>query len=135
MVAELTELEKRMNEEFLTKNAAARDEQWKTLGTLGKAEKDSRRFLKETFPPGERKTDAIILKTHSRLELHIAAEKLGLCTESTDAPKSAGGSGGPTRWIVTGRRQIDVAAKIQEIEQRGEIVGVGVHVIASPSLA
>ena len=117
MVAELAELEKRMNEEFLTKNAAARDEQWKTLDTLGKAEKDPKRFLEETFPPGERKTNAIILKTHSRQALHIAAEKLGLSTKSTDAPKSAGCRLGPTRWIVIGQNQRDVAAKIQEIDR------------------
>lgn len=117
MVAELAELEKRMNEEFLTKNAAARDEQWKALDTLGKAEKDPNRFLKETFPPGERKIGPIILKTHHRQELHIAAEKLGLCTQSTDAPKSVGGGRGPPRWIVLGRRQTHVAAKIQEIER------------------
>lgn len=105
--------------------AAAREERWKTSDTDYKAEEDPERFLQETFPPGGPKIEAIVVKgldKSSRHQLHMAAKELHLRTESTDAPKTIGGSSGessggnePKRWMVIGRKTAHVAAKIQDI--------------------
>jgi hypothetical protein len=120
MNAELAEIEKRLNKEFFAKNAAAREEQWKTLDTAKKAERDPTRLLKETFPPGGPETEAIVVKTYLREALHVAAGNLGLRTKSANAPKTTESPFGPDRWIVVGRKSADVAAKVQEIAREAQ---------------
>jgi hypothetical protein len=167
MLPEFIEMEKRLNKEFLIKNAAARDEMskkqsglswkeaqakrkeaeakrereaqeklakqaaareeaWKTLDTDEKAEEDLYRLLRETFPSDGPEREAIIIKNldkYSRQELHIEAIELGLRTASTDAPKTIESDDGessddePKRWIVIGRKTAHVSAKIQEIQR------------------
>lgn len=60
----------------------------------------------------------MVLKTHNRLELQLAAEPLGLYTGSADAPLTTDGRpADPDRWMVIGRDRSSVQEKIREISR------------------
>lgn len=125
MTPELAKIEKDLNEEFREKNATARNEQWRGMGTdEARANADPKRFLREQFPqnngpqPSGARAGVVVLKTHNRLNLHLAAEPLGLYTESAKPPLTADGkSPDMDRWIVIGRDRASVQEKIREISR------------------
>lgn len=122
MNKDVLEAEVRLNREFREQNAAVRDSKWRALTTdEAKAEADPVRFLRERLAEGDGKTDAVILKTHQRFELHRAAESLGFQSCSTNAPLNLDGSR-PTvdRWIVIGRGYLAVSRKIEEIGRQAK---------------
>ncbi|MCJ1353215.1 MAG: hypothetical protein MMC33_003200 [Icmadophila ericetorum] len=109
MDEKLQEVEIRLNQEFLEKNAKCRDEKWVSLVTdEKKAKADLTRFLRETFAEGS-STDVAVLKTHFRAELQEAAKSLGLQTISENAPLDPDGSRPSIdRWIIIGRTRSDI---------------------------
>ena len=123
MSAELAKIEKRLNKEFRKRNDLAKDEKWKAMETNEqKAEMDATRFLREYFFDPESKAPSlhdaavVVLKTWSRSWIHEAVEALGLDHESVDAPMDNDGSQSSVdRWIVVGKNEYTVSAKIQEI--------------------
>lgn len=125
LIPELAKIEKDLNREFREKNATARNEQWRGMRTNEeKANADPKRFLQEKFTlskglqPSGVDAVVVVLKTHNRLELHLAAEPLGLYTESVNAPLTADGkSPDIERWIIIGRDRASVQEKIREISR------------------
>lgn len=125
MTPELAKIEKELNKEFREKNAAARDNQWNGLKTdEQRADADSKRLLREKFPKSKDQKASgvedgvVVLKTHNRLELHLAAEPLGLYTESVNAPLTGDGeTPAVDRWIIIGRNRASVQEKIREISR------------------
>ncbi|KAI9789406.1 MAG: hypothetical protein M1816_006066 [Peltula sp. TS41687] len=116
------EAEVKLNRDFRQQNAAVRDSKWNKLATdEAKAEADPVRFLRETFVPGERKTTAVVVKTHHRLELHQAATSLNLQSQATEAPLNPNGSRPSVdRWIVIGRDYSAVNKKIADIDREAK---------------
>jgi hypothetical protein len=109
------------------------EEEWKTLSTQEKAEQYPRRFLKETFPPGEIEVKAIVFKSISRYprkQLQSEAKRLGLQAQSINVPNVYDSDDGDSfkddsesedensdKWIIIGREKEHVAAKIKEIKR------------------
>ena len=116
MDGKLREIEIRMNQEFLEKNARCRDDKWATLETNEqKAEADPSRFLRETFAE-DSLVDVVVLKTHGRSELHEAAKPLGLQTVSENAPLNSDGSRPSIdRWIIIGRTRSHLSKEQSKI--------------------
>ena len=122
MAPELWQVQLQLNLEYLESNAAARGEKWLALESdEARAKMDPTRFLREEFvnvADRDSLDKVIVLKTHARLEIHEAAEPLGLQHESTDAPLNADGiRQSPNRWIVVGKSRMAVLSKISEIHR------------------
>jgi len=120
---ELAAAEQRLNDEFRMKNAIARDDEWNKMETPEqKARANPSRYLKEQFgsSPGDH-DHVVVVKTYHRWELHEAARKLGLYSESVNAPlKPDGGRPSVDRWIVIGRNRSDVMEKIREVSREAQ---------------
>jgi len=117
MLDELRALEALLDEEFRRKNAAAREDRWARLETDEKrAHEDAERFLREKFRGTNPASEAVIIKTYFRSELHAAAERLGLDHEAIEAPPSLD-KRGIDEWIIIGPNHSAVAAKTREVSQ------------------
>ncbi|KAI9842469.1 MAG: hypothetical protein M1837_007138 [Sclerophora amabilis] len=124
MTAELAAAERRLDNEFRTKNALERDRKWETLENDNeKAELDPCRYLREAFPLRGKwnkcqidSAHVVVLEIFKRLELHRVAASLGLPHEYVTAPLKADGSPRTIdKWTVVGTNTVAVQQKVQEI--------------------
>ncbi|KAI9646549.1 hypothetical protein NHQ30_004542 [Ciborinia camelliae] len=122
IMPELKTAESKLNKDFEKQNAIARDGSWKELKTAEeKAEANPQKYLSEAFPSASTgrpaNLDIVIVKTNHRAALADAADKMGLCSVSVDAPWVDNIRPSPDRWIVVGRSRDAVWNQMREIEQ------------------
>ena len=122
---DILELERKLGQEFLQKNAEAREKDYKSIGDEERAEKYSERFLKEKFIDGEKKEKLLALQISSYRDskLRQAASDLGLHFAT-----AAGAYNWP--WIILGKDKGAVSEKKCAIdkERREWAVKVGVTI-------
>ena len=108
---DLLQLEQNLERKFLRQNEEERRKEYATLSEEKRAEKYSERYLREKFFNGTNDEKLLALEiTCSRYQVHEAAAKLGLHSESACGPQRR-------MWTIIGKRERDVKKRKSTIDK------------------